>query len=69
MADTKSSTFPPVRRVRAHGYEKRENDVVFCGSEAQQHVIFFPGDVQVRLCDSKRFFIFITIHIRVLKNL
>lgn len=54
MAD-KSSTFPPVRRFRAHGHEKRENDVVFCGSEAQQHVVFFPGDVQVRLRDCKRF--------------
>lgn len=29
------------------GYEKRCNDVVFCGSEGQQHVVFFPGDVQV----------------------
>lgn len=28
------------------GYEERKNDVVFCGSDAQQHVVFFPGDVQ-----------------------
>lgn len=30
------------------GYEGRYNDLVFCGSEGQQHVVFFPGDVQVR---------------------
>lgn len=44
----KSSTFPLVRRMLAHGHDGRKNDVVFCGSEAQQHVVFFPGDVQVR---------------------
>lgn len=44
----KSSTFPLVRRILAHGHDGRKNDVVFCGSEAQQHVVFFPGDVQVR---------------------
>lgn len=42
----KSSTFPLVRRMLAHGHDGRKNDVVFCGSEAQQHVVFFPGDVQ-----------------------
>lgn len=31
------------------GYEGRCNDVVFCGSEGQQHVVFFPGDVQVSI--------------------
>jgi len=44
----KSSTFPLVRRLLAHGHDGRKNEVVFCGSEAQQHVVFFPGDVQVR---------------------
>ena len=43
----KSSSFPLVRRMLAHGHDGRKNDVVFCGSEAQQHVVFFPGDVQV----------------------
>jgi hypothetical protein len=28
----------------------RNNDVIFCGSEAQQHVVFFHGDVQVSPC-------------------
>lgn len=36
-----------VRLKNLHGLEDRRNDVVFCGSEGQQHVIFFPGDVQV----------------------
>lgn len=31
------------------GFEGRCNDVVFCGSEGQQHVVFFPGDVQVSM--------------------
>lgn len=44
----KSSTFSLVRRMVVHGHDGRQNDVVFCGSEAQQHVVFFPGDVQVR---------------------
>lgn len=44
----KSSSSPTVRLLDVRGYEGRSNDVVFCGSEAQQHVVFFPGDVQVR---------------------
>ncbi|XP_001629645.3 mitochondrial protein C2orf69 homolog isoform X2 [Nematostella vectensis] len=28
------------------GYDGRKNDLVFCGCEGQQHVVFFPGDVQ-----------------------
>lgn len=44
----KSSTSPTVRLINVLGYENRGNDVVFCGSEGQQHVVFFPGDVQVR---------------------
>lgn len=43
----KSSTSPVVPLLNVPGYEGRKNDVVFCGSEAQQHVVFFPGDVQV----------------------
>lgn len=30
------------------GYEGRRNDLIFCGSEGQQHVVFFPGDIQVK---------------------
>ena len=44
----KSSNSPTVRLLNVNGYEGRANDVVFCGSEGQQHVVFFPGDVQVR---------------------
>jgi len=44
----KSSTSPSVRLPNVLGYKERNNDVVFCGSEGQQHVVFFPGDVQVR---------------------
>ena len=48
----KSSTSPLVRCLdEVPGYEERKNDVVFCGSDAQQHVVFFPGDVQVRSAD------------------
>lgn len=48
----KSSTFPLVRCWEdVPGYEDRKNDVVFCGLDAQQHVVFFPGDVQVRWTD------------------
>lgn len=48
----KSSTSPLVRCLdEVPGYEERKNDVVFCGSDAQQHVVFFPGDVQVRSTD------------------
>ena len=43
----KSSTSPVVPLLNVPGYEGRKNDVVFCGSEGQQHVVFFPGDVQV----------------------
>ena len=47
----KSSNSPTVRCFRwpeVEGHQGRVNDVVFCGSEGQQHVVFFPGDVQVR---------------------
>ena len=38
---------PCVRLCGVHGHQGRSNDVVFCGTEAQQHVVYFHGDVQV----------------------
>lgn len=38
---------PCVRLPSLAGHEAKKNDVIFCGTEAQQHVVFFPGDVQV----------------------
>ena len=39
---------PCVRLSAVHGHPaERTNDVLFCGTEAQQHVVFFHGDVQV----------------------
>ena len=38
---------PCVRLCGVHGQQERSNDVVFCGTEAQQHVVYFHGDVQV----------------------
>lgn len=35
--------------ANVEGYEGRRNDLIFCGSEGQQHVVFFPGDIQVRM--------------------
>lgn len=32
---------------KVEGYDGKCNDVVFCGEDAMQHLIFFPGDVQV----------------------
>ena len=29
------------------GFDGKYNDLVFCGEDAMQHVLFFPGDVQV----------------------
>lgn len=43
----KSSLSPVVPLLNVVGFDGRKNDVVFCGSEGQQHVVFFPGDVQV----------------------
>lgn len=43
----KTSSSPIVRLHAVAGVEGRNNDLVFCGSDAQQHVVFFPGDVQV----------------------
>lgn len=42
----KSSLSPVVPLPNVVGFDGRKNDVVFCGSEGQQHVVFFPGDVQ-----------------------
>lgn len=42
----KSSISPAVPLPAVVGFDGRKNDVVFCGSEGQQHVVFFPGDVQ-----------------------
>ena len=42
------SKVPVVRLEQLRGFESRMNDVVFCGIDALQHVVFFPGDVQVR---------------------
>jgi hypothetical protein len=41
---------PCVKLSGVHGHPGRNNDVIFCGSEAQQHVVFFHGDVQVSPC-------------------
>lgn len=38
---------PSVRLYDVHSHQGRKNDVIFCGTEAQQHVVFFHGDVQV----------------------
>ena len=38
---------PNVRLSGVVGHEGRRNDVTFCGTEAEQHVVFFHGDVQV----------------------
>ena len=43
----KSSSSPVVTLQDVPGDDGKKNDLVFCGSEAQQHVVFFPGDVQV----------------------
>lgn len=43
----KSSNSPVARLPEVEGLDGRFNDVIFCGSEGQQHVVFFPGDVQV----------------------
>ena len=43
----KSSNSPIARLPEVEGLDGRFNDVIFCGSEGQQHVVFFPGDVQV----------------------
>ena len=43
----KSSNSPIARLPAVEGLDGRFNDVIFCGSEGQQHVVFFPGDVQV----------------------
>jgi hypothetical protein len=43
---------PFVRLSAVHGHKGRTNDVIFCGTEAQQHVVFFHGDVQVSTCHS-----------------
>ena len=43
----KSSNSPIARLLEVEGLDGRFNDVIFCGSEGQQHVVFFPGDVQV----------------------
>lgn len=40
---------PSVRLTSIPGEQGRKNDVIFCGTEAQQHVVFFHGDVQVEL--------------------
>ena len=32
---------------KVEGFDGKCNDVVFCGEDAMQHLIFFPGDVQV----------------------
>jgi len=37
---------PMVRIKNVSGYDGKCNDVVFCGEDAMQHVVFFPGDVQ-----------------------
>ncbi|CAH3024269.1 unnamed protein product [Porites evermanni] len=42
----KSSNSPVARLPEVEGLDGRFNDVIFCGSEGQQHVVFFPGDVQ-----------------------
>ena len=31
---------------KVEGFDGKCNDVVFCGEDAMQHLIFFPGDVQ-----------------------
>ena len=36
-----------VRIKNVSGYDGKCNDIVFCGEDAMQHVVFFPGDVQV----------------------
>lgn len=43
----KSLNSPVARVHEVEGLDGRFNDVIFCGSEGQQHVVFFPGDVQV----------------------
>ena len=48
----------PTARLHVVGLEDRKNDVIFCGAEAQQHVVFFPGDVQVSLKQSCCYFTF-----------
>ena len=49
----KSSISPAVPLPAVVGFDGRKNDVVFCGSEGQQHVVFFPGDVQVMPANSR----------------
>ena len=43
---------PFVRLSAVAGHQGKTNDVIFCGTEAQQHVVFFHGDVQVGKCHS-----------------
>ena len=43
---------PCIRLAGIHGQQERENDVIFNGTEAHQHVVFFHGDVQVSKCHS-----------------
>ena len=40
---------PRVRLCDVYGHQGKKNDVVFCGTEAQQHVVYFHGDVQVSI--------------------
>ena len=39
---------PMVRLLKVEGYGAKSNDMVLCGEDAMQHIIFFPGDVQVK---------------------
>ena len=39
---------PLLRLKKVSGHDGRQNDMIFCGEDAMQHVILFPGDVQVR---------------------
>ncbi|XP_066302746.1 mitochondrial protein C2orf69 homolog [Branchiostoma lanceolatum] len=42
-----SASLPCRRLVVDQGFAHSKNEVIFCGSrEAQDHVVFFPGDVQ-----------------------
>ncbi|XP_065053900.1 uncharacterized protein LOC135682791 [Rhopilema esculentum] len=37
---------PMVSLKKVVGFDGKYNDLVFCGEDAMQHVLFFPGDVQ-----------------------